>query len=123
MALQERQLIDRWRALLTSYNDVSSALDRELQHEHGIGLSEFEALERLVETGDKCLMKNLGADMYLSQSALSRAVARLERAGLVERTMCNDDRRSIFVVPTNRGGAVYYQARETHRAVLAQRLG
>jgi DNA-binding MarR family transcriptional regulator len=119
----ELQLVERWRSLLTSYNDVSTALDRELQARHDIGLSEFEALERLIETGEKCLMKALGTGMYLSQSALSRTVARLEREGLVERTMCADDRRSVYVTPTSAGRARYEQARSTHRAVLADHLG
>ena len=78
-ALQERQLVDRWRGILTTYNAIANALDRALQHEHDIGLSEFEALDRLIETGDKCILKALGSDMYLSQSALSRTFDRLER--------------------------------------------
>lgn len=121
-AVQERQLIDRWRDLLSTYNDVSSALDRELERSHGIGLSEFEALERLIDTGDKCLMKALGSDMYLSQSALSRAVARLEKAGLVTRTMCDNDRRSVFVCPTDAGRALHAEAKATHRRVLGEHL-
>lgn len=121
-ALRERQLVDQWRELLTSYNDVSCALDRELEEHHNIGRSEFETLERLIDSGDKCLMKALGSDMYLSQSALSRAVARLERAGLVNRSMCDNDRRSVFVCPTDEGRALYQAAKETHRKVLAEHL-
>lgn len=122
MALQERQLVDQWRELLSSYNDVSCALDRELEKHHDIGRSEFETLERLIDTGDKCVMKSLGSDMYLSQSALSRAVARLERAGLVTRSMCDNDRRSVFVCPTDAGRTLYQEAKATHRRVLAEHL-
>lgn len=119
----ERQLVAQWRDLLTCYNEIAGALDRSLQEQHGIGLSEFEALDRLVETGDeKSRMHQLAADMYLSQSALSRTVARLERAGLVERAMCFDDRRAIFVKPTEAGRSRHAEARDTHRKVLADRL-
>ena len=48
-------------------------------------------------------MSDLAGDIYLSQSALSRAVARLERDGLVERSMCADDRRAVFVCLTEKG--------------------
>ena len=122
-ALQGRQLVDRWRDLLTTYNAVANALDQALQREHGIGLSEFEALDRLIETGDKCILKALGSDMYLSQSALSRAVDRLERHGLVERSMCDNDRRSIYVNPTDAGRRRHAEASDTRARILADRLG
>ncbi|MBA9005571.1 MarR family winged helix-turn-helix transcriptional regulator [Thermomonospora cellulosilytica] len=119
----EEEIVRRWRALLGCYSRVSCALDRALQDTHGIGMSEFEALDRLAETGaDKCKMHRLGADMYLSQSALSRTVARLERAGLVERGMCPDDRRAVFVSLTDAGRDLLARARVTQRAVLAEHL-
>lgn len=122
-ALRERQLVDRWRELLSTYNAVANALDHALQSEHAIGLSEFEALDRLVEVGDQCILKALGSDMYLSQSALSRAVDRLERQGLVERSMCDNDRRSIFVNPTDAGRRRHAVASATRRRILAEYLG
>lgn len=119
---REQELVTRWRTLSTSYNDLACTLDRVLQESHHIGLSEFEALDRLVESGDKCLMHTLGSEMYLSQSALSRTVARLEREGLVERAICDFDRRAIYVKPTPTGLERHAEARETHRTVLADRL-
>ncbi|PSL05308.1 DNA-binding MarR family transcriptional regulator [Haloactinopolyspora alba] len=121
--LVERGLIARWRELLTTYNQIACALERDLQDNHGIGLSEFEVLDRLVESGQaKMRMHDLATDIYLSQSALSRTVARLERAGRVVRAMCADDRRAIFVSPTEPGRQLRDEARETHRAVLAQHI-
>lgn len=120
---EEHELVAKWRGLLTSYNGIACDLDRELQDQHGLGLSEFEALDRLIESGqDKLRMHELAADMYLSQSAFSRTVARLERAGLVGRSMCTDDRRALFVSPTDTGRARHAEARDTHRKVLAHHL-
>ena len=115
--------VARWRDLLRSYSDISSALDRTLQEKHDLGLSEFEVLDRLAEVDNtECRMLDLGADMYLSQSALSRTVARLERDGLVARAACMDDRRSIFVELTDAGRARHRAAKASHRAVLAEHL-
>jgi DNA-binding MarR family transcriptional regulator len=115
--------VARWRGLLRSYSDISSALDRTLQEKHDLGLSEFEVLDRLAEVDNtECRMLDLGADMYLSQSALSRTVARLERDGLVARAACMDDRRSIFVELTDAGRARHRAAKASHRAVLAEHL-
>jgi DNA-binding MarR family transcriptional regulator len=116
-------LVDRWRSLLTSYNEIAGHLERALQDEHGLTLSEFEILDRLVTLDcEKRRMQDLAATMYLSQSALSRAVARLERNGLVERAMCQDDRRGVFVGVTEAGLARHTEARGTHLAVLATHL-
>ncbi|HEX2315400.1 MAG TPA: MarR family transcriptional regulator [Thermomonospora sp.] len=115
------ELARRWREVLACYSRVSCALDRALQDAHGIGMSEFEALDRMAESGrPKVKMHQLGAEMYLSQSALSRTVARLERAGLLQRGMCPDDRRAVFVSLTDEGRALHERARTTQRAVLAE---
>ncbi|GIG70966.1 MarR family winged helix-turn-helix transcriptional regulator [Phytomonospora endophytica] len=120
-ATPETNLVERWRDVLTCYSAVSCALERALQDAHGLGMSEFEALDRIVDAQcEKRRMNELAADMYLSQSALSRAVARLERDGLVSRDMCAEDRRSIFVRITDTGRDKHAQARETQRAVLAE---
>jgi DNA-binding MarR family transcriptional regulator len=60
--------------------------------------------------------------MYLSQSALSRTVARLEGSGLVERALCEADRRGIFVTVTDAGLQRHDQARATHLAILTEHL-
>jgi DNA-binding MarR family transcriptional regulator len=116
-------LIGRWRRLLTSYNTIACDLDRELQDAHGLNLSEFETLDRLVE-GDceKLRMQEIAAVMYLSQSALSRTVARLEKHGLAGRGMCESDRRGVFVNVTDAGRALHAEARKTHMTVLTRHL-
>lgn len=113
--------VDEWRTLLDRHARIGCALEKSLQSEHGLGLSEFEILDRLVdEESGKYRMSDLASDIYLSQSALSRAVARLEDDGLVRRDMCTNDRRAIFVCLTDAGRKVAAEARPTHRAVLEQ---
>jgi DNA-binding MarR family transcriptional regulator len=116
-------LDDEWRTLLARHATVSCALEKALHDSHGLGVSEFQTLDDLVSA--RCggyKMAELTHVSYLSQSALSRAVARLERDGLVERSLCDDDRRAIIVKPTERGRALHEAARETHRAVLEATL-
>ena len=121
---QSATLVDEWRELLDRHATVSCALEKALQEEHEIGLSEFETLERVIDANcGKYRMSDLASDIHLSQSALSRAVARLERDGLVERSMCVDDRRAVFVCLTNKGKRVYEEASPTHRAVLNRAWG
>ncbi|MCA2216621.1 MarR family winged helix-turn-helix transcriptional regulator [Jidongwangia harbinensis] len=119
----EPALLNRWRTLLASYNAVAAQLERALQDAHGLTMGEFETLDRLVAVScEKRRMQDLAADMYLSQSALSRTVARLEKGGLVRRTLCEDDRRGVFVTVTEDGLRRHADARVTHRAILAEHL-
>ena len=119
----DSSLATAWRELLARHAAVSCALERALQERHELGMSEYQVLEVLVEAGAESLRAQaLGESVYLSQSALSRVVGRLEKAGLVTRGMCAEDRRGIYVQPTEAGRARYAQARPTQRAVLARTL-
>ena len=116
----DTELVESWRWLLERHARTTSALERRLQQEHGLGVSEFEVLERL-EMGER-RMQELADAVHLSQSALSRVVARLEADGLVKRGMCPEDRRGIKACLTDSGRERYEAARPTHRAVLAETL-
>ncbi|HZC74058.1 MAG TPA: MarR family transcriptional regulator [Jatrophihabitans sp.] len=114
------ELARSWQDLMGHYHRVLCVLDRALDTEHGITASEFAVLEQLAQARPDCSMKlhDLGAHVHVTQSALSRLVARLETDGLVERVMCTEDRRSVFAQLTPAGRELYRAARPTHRAVL-----
>ena len=61
-------------------------------------------------------MSELAASVVLSQSGLTRLVDRLVRAGSVERTRCESDRRGLNAELTQAGKATLEQARPTHLA-------
>jgi DNA-binding MarR family transcriptional regulator len=121
--MTDTALVDTWRDLLDRYARSVGALERRLESEHGLGVSEYEVLERLAE-GPKSdrRMQELAAAVHLSQSALSRVVGRLEGDGLVTRGLCQEDRRGIYACLTDAGRARYEAARPTHRSVLAETL-
>jgi DNA-binding MarR family transcriptional regulator len=112
----------QWRDLLAQHARTTVALDEALG-EHGLGMSEFEVLDRLAcECGERPRMQDLAPLLHLSQSALSRTVGRLEKDGLVERSMCPEDRRGIAVCLTDEGRSRWEAAAPTHRRVLAENL-
>jgi DNA-binding MarR family transcriptional regulator len=117
-------VVASWKALLTRYNDIAFRLDQALEAEHGLNMNEFETLDRLIEGGAEYRpMKELAHDMYLSQSALSRTVARLERDGFVERKLCESDRRIVDVSATEKGRKRHAEASMTRLSVLTEHLG
>jgi DNA-binding MarR family transcriptional regulator len=118
------ELQTAWRGLMAQHARVSAALERALQERHDLSLTEYELLERLVESeGGQRRMQELAEEIHLSQSALSRLVGRLEKAGHVERAMCDHDRRGIWACLTDTGRAAQEEAAPTHRDVLTSTLG
>jgi DNA-binding MarR family transcriptional regulator len=113
-------VVSTWRAMSACCAAATSALEHELGTRHGLGVSEFEVLERLAESANhKFRAQELAESVHLSQSALSRLTDRLARHGLVERCLCDMDRRGIYVVLTDAGKERYAEAAPTHRRVLA----
>jgi hypothetical protein len=46
-AAGDQKIFESWRELLDRHARITSALEHVLQDEHGLGVSEFEVLERL----------------------------------------------------------------------------
>ena len=117
------ELVSAWRALAASHAAVTAALERDLGERHGLGVSEFEVLERLAEDAKhKFRVQELAESVHLSQSALSRMIGKLEQHGLVQRSLCDLDRRGIYVCLTDAGRRRHAEALPTQRAVLAAML-
>ncbi len=114
-------IVETWHDLLARHARTNSALERALSA-HGLGVSEFEVLDQLAARNE-CRMQELSGLVHLSQSALSRAVARLEADGLVVRGICPEDRRGIKAHLTEAGRDRLAAARPAHREVLAAQLG
>ncbi|MGW7282656.1 MarR family winged helix-turn-helix transcriptional regulator [Streptomyces sp. NPDC054844] len=120
------RLEERWREILSVHARTMCEIDRVL-HPHGLGASDFEVLDLLVTEapgeGAQCRVQNLVGRVHLSQSALSRLIARLEKDGLVERSMCAEDRRGVYVTLTRSGRDLYTEVLPLQRAALARMLG
>ncbi|MYZ36076.1 MarR family transcriptional regulator [Streptomyces sp. MnatMP-M17] len=112
-----------WRTLAALYARIEDALERALQREHGLSVSEYGVLDVLSREGGSCLrMNQLSRAVVLSQSATTRLVGRLEQRGLLQRYLCPDDRRGVYTEVTAEGRAALERARPTHDDSLAGAL-
>ncbi len=108
---------------MAKHAKVNAALERDLQRNHRLSVTEFEALSRMAaKSEDGCRLQQLVDDVHISQSALSRLVTRLHDEGLVDRRACADDRRGIYAHITDAGRARLAEAEATHADVLARTL-
>ncbi|MGW0422497.1 MarR family winged helix-turn-helix transcriptional regulator [Streptomyces sp. NPDC003015] len=117
----EQALAEQWRDILALHARTQCELDRAL-HQHGLCASDFEVLDVLAHGGCDYRVQEISERVHLSQSALSRLVARLEKDGLVERGMCAEDRRGVRVSLTSKGRALHRDALPVQRAVLTRML-
>ncbi|MFE9682169.1 MarR family winged helix-turn-helix transcriptional regulator [Streptomyces sp. NPDC002701] len=129
------RLEDQWRDILSVHARTMCEIDREL-HPHGLGASDFEVLDILASNipdahagagpdtvpAEPCRVQNIADRIHLSQSALSRLIGRLEKEGLVERSVCLEDRRGVWVVLTPKGRDLHTRVRPIQRAALARML-
>ena len=119
----DADVIDDWRERQRTYLATAATLDRMLGQKFDLGLSEFEILDLVWESNTpECTMRDIVDLTPMTQSALSRVVDRLTRAGLLKREECTTDRRSMFVGLTAEGAAVHTKARKVYREVLANEL-
>ncbi len=94
-----------WRGFLRVHSALVRELDHELERKHGLPLHQYEVLLVLAGCeGGRMRMSELADSVLLSQSGLTRLVDRLERAGLVARDRCEQDRRGCTQGSPTRGG-------------------
>jgi DNA-binding MarR family transcriptional regulator len=104
-----------WRGMLQVHSGLIARLDAELEREHGLPLTSYEVLLHLANSDTGTLrMGELADRLFLSRSGLTRLVDRLVKAGLVEREVCESDRRGYFARLTDAGRERFDQARPTH---------
>ncbi|MEV0637844.1 MarR family transcriptional regulator [Streptomyces sp. NPDC050619] len=112
-----------WSKVLALHTHVERQLTQALQRKHGIGLSEFRAMECLAQAADSELrMQDLADKIGLGQSSVTRLVGRLDAAGLAFRDLCPDDKRGVYAVITDEGRERYAAARSTYDEVLSSAL-
>jgi DNA-binding MarR family transcriptional regulator len=108
-----------WTALLLLHRRVVQELDAELRRDHRMAVTEFDVLITLFNApGRRLGMSALARQAMLSPSGTTHLVTRLERDGLVRRTVDPDDGRKWFTVLTEQGDRRLRAARRTHNAVL-----
>src|SRR5213078_1025668 len=104
-----------WRLYFESALALVDVLDAELERDAGLPMRWYDVLVKLEETPDGLRMHELAERILYSKSGFTRVVDRMEEAGLVRRVQPENDRRSIFVVATDKGRETMEQARRHHR--------
>jgi DNA-binding MarR family transcriptional regulator len=112
-----------WRGFLRTHRAISDELNRRLERDHGLPLLHYGVLITLItEPGRRLRMTDLAERVLTSPSGMTRAVAALADAGLVEREQDSEDRRSFVVHLTPLGVRRLREAQRTHHACVRELL-
>ncbi len=104
-----------WAAFLRAHAHVVGELERELQAEQRMALTDYDVLVQLAAADDRRLrMSDLADRLLLSRSGVTRLVDRLVAEGLVERVSCDTDRRGLWAALTDAGLERLRSAAPTH---------
>ena len=113
--------IGAWRTFLRAHAQVVRRLERELAEEGDMALTDYDVLVQLAGADQRRLrMSELADRLLLSRSGVTRLVDRLVARGLVERVMCDDDRRGQWAALTNTGIRRLRAAAPTHLRGVAE---
>lgn len=104
-----------WSTFLRAHARVLRELERELQAEQDLALTDYDVLVQLASAdGRRLRMSELADRLLLSRSGATRLVDRLEAEGLVSRETCETDRRGQWAALTDAGVARLRRASPTH---------
>lgn len=113
-----------WRAFLEAHARAVEVLSKELRDGADLPLGWYDVLVQLSEAPDDRLrMQELAEAVLLSKSGLTRLIDRMERAGLVTRVACSDDRRGTFAQLTSAGRQRLRDAAPVHLRGVREHFG
>lgn len=113
-----------WQAIRDASHDVVQAVARDLDHLAGVPLEWYSVLTLLSVAPDEVLPQTqLEQRSRLSQSGVSRLVAKMQQAGLVDRQPSERDRRNLDVTLTAHGRDVFLRVTPVHHSSVQQHFG
>ena len=111
--------VQAWTRLLRASAATTKLLSAELQEEHGLTLSDYEALLVLSRAEEGRMKRvDLARNLMLSPSGVTRLLQGLEDAGFVERAACETDLRITYAQLTDAGRAKLAAAADGHVAAV-----
>ena len=112
---QHDSRLGAWHSFLRAHARVVRELERELQSEQKLALTDYDVLVQLAAADERRLrMSDLADRLLLSRSGATRLIDRLVAEGLVERASCESDRRGQWAALTDAGYRRLRAAAPTH---------
>jgi DNA-binding MarR family transcriptional regulator len=110
-----------WSAYMKIYLRLTYEMNRQLQAESDLSLSDYHLLNALRHApGRRMRVRPLAAKIGWERSRVSHQVRRMVGRGLVARALADDDRRATEVTLTPQGRRAIRDATEGHAELVEQ---
>jgi DNA-binding MarR family transcriptional regulator len=120
-AIPDTSRLEAWIRFLRAHAALTRELSADLVAEHGLTLNDYEVLLHLARTPERQMRRvDLAESILLTASGITRLLEGLERAGFVERVLCDSDRRVAYAKLTGAGLEKLRQASRTHIAGIEE---
>jgi DNA-binding MarR family transcriptional regulator len=110
-----------WQTFLSVHRQIVELMAEQMFTNHQLPLDWFDVLIHLADAPERKLrQRELRDRLLLSESGVSRLLARMANAGFVQRAPADDDRRGVAVGLTDKGAAALLAATSSHLELVAQ---
>jgi DNA-binding MarR family transcriptional regulator len=117
-----RLAIEAWEALFRAQHEVFGKISADFDGD-GLTQGEYDVLLTVTRAPDmSARLRDVTANMLISQPSVSRLVDRMVARGLI--TKCSDptDGRGAIVTATEEGAAQFRRVASTHGRSIAERM-
>jgi DNA-binding MarR family transcriptional regulator len=113
-----------WRLFLTAHTRLVEQVERDLKQSDLPSFEWYDVLVALKQAPNQQLrLSELAETLLVNRTNVTRLVDRLEKAGLIQRKACKDDRRGAFAVLTKAGVAMQKKMWEVYAQSIARYFG
>jgi DNA-binding MarR family transcriptional regulator len=117
-----RLAIDAWESLFRAQHEVLGDLSDDFQ-EDTLTQAEYDVLLTVTRGEDMTArLRDVTANMLISQPSVSRLVDRMATRGLISKCSDPDDGRGSLVRATDAGAAVFRRVASGHGRAIAERM-
>ena len=123
MDVTDRRLaIDAWESLFRAQHEVFAEISCDFD-ETGLTQAEYDVLLTVTRGDDlTARLRDVTANMLISQPSVSRLVDRMAARGLISKCPDPDDGRGSRVRATDEGAAAFRRVATAHGASIAARM-
>jgi DNA-binding MarR family transcriptional regulator len=117
-----RLAIDAWESLFRAQHEVFGDINDDFQ-EDTLSQAEYDVLLTVTRgEGMTARLRDVTANMLISQPSVSRLVDRMATRGLIAKCADPDDGRGALVKATDAGAALFRRLASAHGRAIAERM-
>jgi DNA-binding MarR family transcriptional regulator len=113
-----------WEGILKAHCSMTAAIEKDLFPKTGLQLGWYQVLAHLSHAPNSMLrFQDLARVAGITDSGASRRLNQMIKAGLIDRHLCESDRRGVYAHLTDKGKSAYTKAHAVFLRSLDRNLG